>query len=112
VSSIRVSVLLPVERPTARLGATVEAISSFFDGAGFQHELIVASPPLLDLGELPDDVRRVRAEGGYGALLKRGVAEASGDAILIADPELPYPVSDLGSAAAMIDSEVADLVFG
>jgi SAM-dependent methyltransferase len=112
MSSIRVSVLLPVERHTARLGATVDAISSFFDGVGFGHELIVAAAPLLDLGALPDHVKRVKAEGGYGALLKRAVMEASGDAVIIADPELPYPVSDLGSAIAMIDSGVTDLVFG
>jgi len=112
MSSVRVSVLLPVERQTACLGATVDAISSFFEGVGFGHELIVAAPPLLDLGALPDHVKRVKAEGDYGALLKRAVVEASGDAVIVADPELPYPVSDLGSAMAMIDSEVADLVFG
>ena len=112
MSSIRVSVLLPVERESARLGATAEAISSFFDGVGFGHELIVAASPLIDLAALPDNVKRVKAEGGYGALLKRAVVEASGDALIIVDPELPYPVSDLGSAIDMIDSGVADLVFG
>jgi SAM-dependent methyltransferase len=112
MSSIRVSVLLPVERESARLPATMAAISTFFDGVGFEHELIVAVSPGVGLPALPDHVKRVKAEGGHGALLKRAVLEASGDVLVVADPELPYPASDLGSAIAMIDAQVADLVFG
>jgi SAM-dependent methyltransferase len=46
-----------------------------------------------------------------GPALRRGVSDAKGRVIVIADPELPYPVSAIGDAVAMVESGTSDVVF-
>src|ERR1051326_1411570 len=48
----------------------------------------------------------------YGALLRRGVSEARGETIVVVDSDLPYAVSAIGDAVAMVRSGVTDIVFG
>jgi hypothetical protein len=45
-------------------------------------------------------------------MLRRGVAEAGGSIIVIADHDLPYPMSAIGDAVALIQSGAAEVVFG
>lgn len=47
-----------------------------------------------------------------GPTLRRGVSDAKGKVIVIADPALPYPVSAIGAAVAMIEAGTTDVVFG
>src|SRR5688572_9542245 len=47
----------------------------------------------------------------YGATLRRGVSEAKGRVIVIADPALPYPAGAIGDAVAMVESGATDVVF-
>jgi SAM-dependent methyltransferase len=47
----------------------------------------------------------------YGAMLRRGVSEAKGSVIVMVDPALPYAVSAIGDAVAMIESGATDVVF-
>ena len=47
----------------------------------------------------------------YGAALRRGVSDAKGRVIVIADETLPYPVRAVGDAVAMVESGVTDVVF-
>jgi SAM-dependent methyltransferase len=54
----------------------------------------------------------VPEEEPYGAALRRGVSEARGRVIVVADAELLYPVSALGDAVAMVESGATDVVFG
>ncbi|HEX3069986.1 MAG TPA: bifunctional glycosyltransferase/class I SAM-dependent methyltransferase [Thermoanaerobaculia bacterium] len=97
MSSPRVSVLVPLVGPSAELPATLEAIESYLQATGFEFDIRV-----LD-----------RRDGaGYGAMLRRGVAEASGSIIVIADHDLPYAMSAIGDAIALIQSGVAEVVFG
>ncbi|HEY0371172.1 MAG TPA: bifunctional glycosyltransferase/class I SAM-dependent methyltransferase [Thermoanaerobaculia bacterium] len=53
----------------------------------------------------------VCAGDGYGAALRKGVSDAKGSVIVIADPDLPYPVAAIGDAAAMVESGTTDVVF-
>ncbi|HKO56049.1 MAG TPA: bifunctional glycosyltransferase/class I SAM-dependent methyltransferase [Thermoanaerobaculia bacterium] len=97
MSSPRVSVVLPLLGRTADAAASRIAIERYLETTGFTFEV------------LPIDAR----EGeGYGAQLRRGLAEAKGSTIVVADADLPYPVSAIGDAVAMIDSGAADVVFG
>ena len=46
-----------------------------------------------------------------GPALRRGVSDAKGRVIVVADPLLPYPVSAIGDAVAMVESGTSDVVF-
>src|SRR5258708_13651351 len=97
MSSTRVSVLVPLVGPSAELPSTLEAIEGYLQATGFEFDIRVL----------------YRRDGaGYGAMLRRGVAEAGGSILVIADHDLAYPVSALHDAGPLIQSLVAESVFG
>lgn len=93
MSSTSVSVVFPL-REGDRSGAARESIEKYLETTGFAFEIINV-----------DDAQ-------LGSALRRGVSDAKGSIVVIADPELPYPVSAIGDAIAMIDSGATDIVFG
>jgi len=97
MSATRVSVLVPLLGQSAELPATLEAVERYLQATGFEFDIRV-----LD-----------RRDGaGYGAMLRRGAADAGGSIIVIIDHDLPYPVSAIGDAIALIQSGAAEVVFG
>jgi len=90
MSSTNVSVVVP-HRPgfSPRLGE----LEQFLETTGLTFEVLAAEGDQL------------------GPALRRGVSEARGSVIVIADPALPYPVRALGDAIAMVESETTDVVF-
>ncbi len=46
-----------------------------------------------------------------GVALRRGVSDAKGRVVVIADAALPYPVTAIGDAVAMLESGTTDVVF-
>lgn len=95
MSSTSVSVLLPLVEKADVAPATT-TIGTYLESTGFAFEIVP-----LDL----------RAREGIGAQLRRGVSDATGDVVVIADQELPYPLTAIGDAVAMIDSGATDIVF-
>jgi 2-polyprenyl-3-methyl-5-hydroxy-6-metoxy-1,4-benzoquinol methylase len=91
MSSISVSVVVPLRRPDS--SAALETITTYLESTGFTFELLTPE------GEC------------YGAAVRRGVSEAKGDVIAIVDGSLPYPVSTIGDAVAMVESGSTDVVF-
>ena len=90
MSATSVSVLvLENERAPA-----IAAVRDYLQSTGFDFEIL----PLDG-----DD---------YGALLRRGLADAKGETIIVVDRDLPYDVSAIGDAVAMIRSGATDIVFG
>lgn len=92
--SVSVSVLMPVRPGTAAdaTSARVE-IERYLETTGFAFEVLTL-------------------EGEWrGAMLRRGAAEASGRVVVLVDADLPYPVSAIGDAVAMIESGATDVVF-
>src|SRR5438067_4040497 len=96
MSSTSVSILVPLIRRAADLPSTLEAVEQYLQTTGFDFDVRV-----LDS----------RDGEGYGAMIRRGVGEAKGSVVVIIDPELPYPVSAIGDAVALVDSGSADIVF-
>lgn len=93
-ASTSVSVLVPPAGGPGVVCAAREPIERYLETTGFTFEVLV-----------PD-------AQSYGAAIRKGVAEANGSVIVIVDADLPYPVSAIGDAVAMIDSGATEVVFG
>ena len=97
MSATSVSILVPLVGQPAELPSTLETIERYLQATGFAFDIRV-----LD-----------RRDGaGYGAMLRRGAADAGGSIIIVVDHDLPYPVSAIGDAVALIQSRTAEVVFG
>jgi 2-polyprenyl-3-methyl-5-hydroxy-6-metoxy-1,4-benzoquinol methylase len=92
MSLTSVSVVLPL-REDDRSGTAKASIETYLETTGFTFEVLQVS------GE------------SFGSALRRGVSDAKGSVVVIADAVLPYPVSVIGDAIAMIDSGATDIVF-
>jgi SAM-dependent methyltransferase len=97
MSSTNVSILVPLLGASPELPSTLESVEQYLQSTGLQFEIRV-----LD----------TRDGKEIGAMLRRGLAEAKGSIVVVVDPELPYPVTAIGDAVALIESGSADLVFG
>src|SRR6266702_3780182 len=86
-----VSVLLP------STGAAREAIEQYLHSTGFSFDVRIVAP---ERGESQEET------------IRRAGLESAGDIVVIADPDLPYPVSAIGDAVALIQSGSSDVVFG
>lgn len=91
MSATSVSVVIPLSQPGSSPAA--KAVAAYLDTTGLTYEVLT-----------PEGER-------YGAAVRRGVSEAKGSVIVIADAELPYAVSAIGDAAAMVESGATDIVF-
>src|ERR1041385_2257623 len=95
MSATSVSVLVPLTGRSVELPDTLESIEQYLQSTGLSFDVRV-----LD-----------KRDGGYGAMLRRGASEAKGSVIVVVDPDLPYAVTAIGDAVAMIESGAADVVF-
>jgi SAM-dependent methyltransferase len=91
MSATSVSVVIPLSQPGSSPAAA--AVAAYLDTTGLTYEVLT-----------PEGDR-------YGAAVRRGVSDAKGSVIVIADAELPYPVSAIGDAIAMVESAATDVVF-
>jgi SAM-dependent methyltransferase len=91
MSATSVSVVVPLRGPGS--SASAEAIGRYLDTTGLTFEVLT-----------PQD-------DAIGAALRRGVSDAKGRVIVIVDADLPYPVSAIGDAVAMVESGATDVVF-
>jgi 2-polyprenyl-3-methyl-5-hydroxy-6-metoxy-1,4-benzoquinol methylase len=91
MSATSVSVVVPLGRPGS--SPAEKAIATYLETTGLTYEVLT-----------PEGTQ-------YGIAVRRGVSEAKGSVIVIADPELPYPVSAIGDAVAMVESGATDIVF-
>jgi hypothetical protein len=91
MSATSVSVVVPLGRPGA--SPAQKAVATYLETTGLSYEIL-------------------HPEGAqYGAAVRRGVSDAKGSVIVIADAEMPYPVSAIGDAVAMVESGATDVVF-
>ena len=94
MSSTSVSVVVPLHEATIgpRSAVARESIERYLETTGFTFEVLTPK------GE------------DYGSALRRGVSDAKGGVIVVVDPELPYSVSAIGDAVAMVESGATDVV--
>jgi SAM-dependent methyltransferase len=90
MSSTSVSVVMP---RTSGEEPALSGVEAYLDTTGLTYEIL--TPEASE----------------YGTALRRGVGEAKGRVIVVADVALPYPVSAIGDAVAMVESGQCDVVF-
>lgn len=86
--STSVSVVIP-GGPGANGRKAAEAIEAYLVTTGFTFQVVTE-------------------EGG----LHHAASEATGDIVVVVDPNLPYAVTAIGDAVALVESGAADVVFG
>ncbi len=104
-----VTVIIPAFNEGAHIASQVQAITEVMDQSGWAYEILV-----VDDGSLDDTGANAAAEGirvlrhshnqGYGAALKRGIAAAQFDWILITDADGTYPCSAIPRLLEHADS--------
>jgi SAM-dependent methyltransferase len=90
MTSTSVSVVLP-RRPG--ITPDLAALEGYLERTGLTFEIV--SPEGEQLGPL----------------LRKGVSEAKGRVIVVVDPQLPYPMTAIGDAVAMVEAGTCEVVF-
>ena len=90
MTSTSVSVVVP-RRPGVSPAAG--AIEQYLESTGLTYEVLAPEGEEL------------------GPALRRGVSDAKGRVIVVADPFLPYPASAIGDAVALVESGTSEVVF-
>lgn len=93
MSSTSVTVVVPRIGASARPDAAIERISRYLETTGLTFEVLAP------------------AAEHYGPAIRKGVSDARGAIVVLVDPELPYPMSAIGDAIAMVESSATDVVF-
>lgn len=89
MSSTSVTVLVPAGRAGGDVRSTVVAVGQYLQTTGFEFNVVAVERDL-----------------------RRAAMEASNGIVVVVDALLPYNVSAIGDAVALIESGAADVVFG
>ncbi len=112
----KVSILIPVFNEVNTLLQIVEKVEST-DFCGLEKEIILIDDCSVDgtknlYPQINHKILYHQFNKGKGAALRTGLAEATGDIIVIQDADLEYNPSDYAPLIKLIISNKADVVYG
>ena len=110
---IKISIIIPAYNEEKNIAETIRRIKN----VGFEHEIIIIDDGSTDNTyqeaiKTKAKVLRHPTNHGYGASLKRGVREASGNYILIMDADLQHDGKYINKICTELISQNYDMVVG
>lgn len=116
VTLLDVTVVLPCLDEEASVAACVAEAAGAILQAGWTGEVLVVDNGSLDrsVAVATSAGARVVVESqrGYGAALRRGIAEARGSIVVMADADCTYPLSQLHQIVQPVRDGTADIMIG
>jgi len=114
-ANVRISVVLPCLNEERAVGQVVDDAWDGIESAGGDGEVIVVDNGSTDRSPEIAEEHGARVvhepRRGYGSAYLRGLAEARGEIIVMADADGTYPIHDIGRFVEAID-DGADLALG
>ena len=100
VSAPEVSIVIPAFNEEGAIAEEVAGVRRVMDATGWRYEVVVVDDGSTDktgeiAGQLPVRLFRSPQNRGYGASLKRGIAEAQAPLVIITDADGTYPPEEL-----------------
>ncbi|MFA6601113.1 MAG: dolichyl-phosphate beta-glucosyltransferase [Candidatus Omnitrophota bacterium] len=116
----RLSVVIPAYNEERRIGTSLRDIVAFLKSRAYKSEIIVADDGSTDgtlavcereLAGFPHRLIRNTVNHGKGFVVRQGMLEADGDAILFTDADLSTPIEEVTRFMAALD-EGYEIVIG
>lgn len=113
---IDVTVVLPCLNEEGSVAECVREARDAITKAGWQGEVVV-----VDNGSTDESAQRATQAGGrvvvesipgYGAAIRRGIAEAQGTVVVMADADATYPLDQLAQLVTPVLNGESDLMLG
>jgi glycosyltransferase involved in cell wall biosynthesis len=109
------TVVIPAFNEHGGIASSVAEIAQALGSAGLRHEIVVIDDGSTDgtaaaASQTPCRVIRSKTNCGYGASLKKGIAAAHSDVIVITDADGTYPANRISELVAR--AREADMVVG
>ena len=115
-SSLKVSVVMPAYNEESAIGAVVDGFRKELEARGISHEIIVAENNSVDRTNEVASQHGAKVvketKQGYGHACIRGLKEAKGEVIILAEADNTFNPKDIWKLLIYLEEEDIDIVLG